>query len=86
MVQVPSVEEMLTTSEAAKKLGISPGRVRQLVVDGRLPVVRMGRDNFIRAADLALVQKRKTGRPPKPPTSTIANASSKRNSRRRRKS
>ena len=52
MVKDFSVDEFLTTSEAAKKLGVSPGRVRQLVVDGRLPVVRIGRDNLIRLADL----------------------------------
>jgi excisionase family DNA binding protein len=59
------MDELLTTSQAAKKLGVSAGRVRQMVVDGRLPVVRLGRDNLIRAADLALVKNRKTGRPPK---------------------
>jgi excisionase family DNA binding protein len=63
------VDELLTTSQAAKKLGLSAGRVRQLVADGRLPVVRLGRDNLIRAADLALVKDRKTGRPPKPSSS-----------------
>ena len=57
------MDEFLTTSEAAKKLGVSPGRVRQLVVDGRLPVVKIGRDNLIRLADLVLVKDRKTGRP-----------------------
>lgn len=59
------MDEFLTTSQAAQKLGVSAGRVRQMVVDGRLPVVRLGRDNLIRAADLALVKDRKTGRPPK---------------------
>ena len=63
MVKDFSVDQFLTTSEAAKKLGVSPGRVRQLVVDGRLPVVRIGRDNLIRLADLELVKDRKTGRP-----------------------
>lgn len=59
------MDELLTTSQAAQKLGVSAGRVRQMVVDGRLPVVRLGRDNLIRSADLALVKNRKTGRPPK---------------------
>lgn len=59
------MDELLTTGQAAQKLGVSAGRVRQMVVDGRLPVVRLGRDNLIRAADLALVKDRKTGRPPK---------------------
>jgi excisionase family DNA binding protein len=59
------MDELLTTSQAAQKLGVSAGRVRQMVADGQLPVVRLGRDNLIRAADLALVKDRKTGRPPK---------------------
>jgi excisionase family DNA binding protein len=69
MVITLVVDDLLTTGEAAKKLGVSAGRVRQLVVDGRLPVVRLGRDNLIRTADLALVKDRQTGRPRKPSTS-----------------
>jgi len=80
------VDELLTTSEAAKKLGVSPGRVRQLVVDGRLPVVKLGRDNLIRAADLGLVKERKTGRPPKRQSSAIGNVSRKQKAKKRRKS
>ncbi len=80
------MDELLTTSEAAKKLGVSPGRVRQLVVDGRLPVVKLGRDNLIRAADLALVKERKTGRPSKRQASTIGNVSRKQKAKKKRKS
>ncbi|MET0626757.1 MAG: helix-turn-helix domain-containing protein [Pyrinomonadaceae bacterium] len=56
---------MLTTKQAAEKLGVTPGRVRQMVADKVLPVIRIGRDNLIRASDLKLVEDRKPGRPPK---------------------
>ena len=79
-----SVDELLTTSQAAKKLRVSAGRVRQLVAEGRLPVVRLGRDNLVRAADLALVKERKTGRPAKPLSSGSRSVDPK--SKRKRKS
>lgn len=56
---------LLTTQEAAVKLGVTAGRVRQMIVDGQLPATKMGRDNFIRESDLRLVEDRKVGRPPK---------------------
>ncbi len=84
MVITVPVDELLTTGQAAKKLGVSAGRVRQLVVDGRLPVVRLGRDNLIRAADLALVKDRTIGRPPKPLSSE--SRSVERKSKRKQKS
>jgi len=59
------MDELLTTQQAAEKLGVSAGRVRQMVADGALPATRMGRDNFIRAVDLKLVEGRKPGRPRK---------------------
>jgi excisionase family DNA binding protein len=59
------MDKLLTTKEAAEKLGVSAGRVRQMIVDGQLPAVKMGRDNFITEADLKLVADRKPGRPPK---------------------
>jgi excisionase family DNA binding protein len=56
---------LLTTQQAAEKLGVTAGRVRQMIIDGQLPATKMGRDNFIREADLKLVAERKFGRPPK---------------------
>lgn len=55
----------LTTTEAAALLGVSAGRVRQLIVAGRLPSTKRGRDRFIpRAAAVALRdQDRPVGRP-----------------------
>lgn len=55
----------LTTQQVAEKLGVTAGRVRQMIVDGQLPAIKMGRDNFIKESDLRLVKARKVGRPPK---------------------
>ena len=56
---------LLTTLEAAERLGVTAGRVRQMIVDGQLPAMKMGRDNFIKESDLKLVENRKVGRPSK---------------------
>jgi excisionase family DNA binding protein len=61
--------ELLTTRDAAEKLGVSVLRVQQLIWDGRLPAKKMGRDYFINKDDLKLVANRKPGRPPKPKAS-----------------
>jgi excisionase family DNA binding protein len=59
------MERMLTTNEAAARLGVSAARVRRLILDGRLPSQKFGRDRMINEADLNLVQDRPPGRPPK---------------------
>ena len=56
---------LLTTQQVAEKLGVTAGRVRQMIIDGQLPATKMGRDNFIKESDLKLVENRKPGRPPK---------------------
>lgn len=53
----------LTTKQAAKALGVSAPRVRQLILAGRLPAVKFGRDLMILEADLDLVRVRNPGRP-----------------------
>jgi excisionase family DNA binding protein len=57
--------KLLTTKEAAARLGISVMRVQQLIWEGRLPAEKMGRDYFIKEDDLKLVAERKPGRPRK---------------------
>jgi excisionase family DNA binding protein len=57
--------ELLTTSQAAKKLKVTPRRVIALIEAGRLPASKLGRDYVIQAADLARVKDRKPGRPRK---------------------
>lgn len=58
------MNKWLTTQQAADKLGVTAGRVRQMIVDGQLPATKMGRDNFIDESDLKLVADRLVGRPP----------------------
>jgi excisionase family DNA binding protein len=61
--------DYLTTKQAAEKLGVSVGRIRQLVLGNRLPSIKKGRDRFILEKDLEVVRERKrTGRPPKAKT------------------
>jgi excisionase family DNA binding protein len=55
----------LTTQQAAERLGVTVSRVRQLVLQGRLPAEKFGRDLMIKESDLSLVADRKTGRPRK---------------------
>ena len=57
--------DFLTTKQVAEKLGISTRRVQALIVSGRLPAEKFGRDYMIREKDLKLVENRKVGRPKK---------------------
>jgi len=56
--------KILTTKEAAEVLNVSTARVRQMVLSGRLPAEKFGRDLMIQEKDLGLVAERKPGRPP----------------------
>lgn len=59
------LEGYLTTKEVAEKLGVSVGRVKQLVAEKRLPAVKVGHTNLIKENDLKLVETRQNGRPSK---------------------
>jgi excisionase family DNA binding protein len=59
------MNKLLTTQQAAEKLGISDARIRQLILNGRLPAQKLGRDLFIEESDLRLVSERRPGRPRK---------------------
>jgi len=56
---------LISTKEAAEKLGVSPLRVQQLIWEKRLPAQKIGRDYVIKEEDLKLVENRKVGRPAK---------------------
>ena len=79
------MQELLTTQQAAEKLGVSASRVRQFIIDGRLPATKLGRDNLIREADLKLVGDRKAGRPPQPENVSGKKSSRAPNSTRKRR-
>lgn len=57
--------KMLTTNEAANRLGVTVQRIHQFIKEERLPAEKMGRDYIIKDEDLKLVEDRKPGRPPK---------------------
>lgn len=60
---------LLTTQQAAERLGISQPRIYQLIGEGRLPAQKLGRDYVIDEKDLKLVENRPSpGRPPKAKT------------------
>lgn len=69
--------KLLTTKEAAARLGISVLRVQQLIWGGRLPAEKMGRDYFIKEDDLKLVEDRKPGRPRKAPDGKVSKQAAK---------
>ncbi len=66
MLQTRLMSAALTTRQAAERLGVTDSRIRHLVLEGRLPAEKFGRDLVIREHDLRLVEDRKVGRPPKP--------------------
>jgi len=62
------MSKLLTTEDAAKFLGVSTSRVRQLILEERLESVKYGRDHLIRKSELerfAKSGKKKPGRPRK---------------------
>ncbi len=56
--------KLLSTTEAAARLGLSVPRVQTFIWEGRLPAVKVGRSYAIDEDDLKLLEHRKTGRPP----------------------
>ncbi len=55
-----------TTTQAAEYLGVSPSRIRKLIVDGRLPSKKQGRDYVIHVGDIekfAKYGRKSIGRP-----------------------
>src|SRR5262245_16155129 len=56
--------KLMTTQEAAERLGVTSVRIRAMILAGRLPAERFGHVHMIKEEDLALVADRKPGRPP----------------------
>lgn len=66
-VEVDSRDPLVSTKEAAKLLGVSGARVRQMIRNGQLDWRKRGRDNFVhlRSVEERLVASPKAGRPKK---------------------
>lgn len=61
-------ETLITTAEAARILGVSPSRIRQFIIQGRLAAKKIGRDQLLKESDVhrfAAQPRHRTGRPPK---------------------
>ncbi len=59
--------KLYTTESAAEYLGVTPARIRQVILQGRLKSEKYGRDHLIRETDLRAYAeggKKKPGRPP----------------------
>ena len=57
--------KLITTKEAAERLGVTPSRIRAMIAAGRLKAHKFGRDHQIRESDLELIMERHAGRPRK---------------------
>lgn len=57
------VEGYLTVNETATQLGVSAGRVRQLVADGTLASIKVGNLRLIQKTDVEAFELPAMGRP-----------------------
>jgi site-specific DNA-methyltransferase (adenine-specific) len=63
-----TMSKYFTTQDAAEYLGVTPSRVRQLIIKNRIESEKVGRDHLIREATLEYFAehgKRTRGRPKK---------------------
>jgi excisionase family DNA binding protein len=67
-------KQTYTTEEAADLLGVTPGRVRQMIIDGLLETERFGRAHVVTAKAIEAAKQRRTkpGPAPKAPAETTA--------------
>ena len=70
--------KLLSSTEAAGRLGLSVARVQTFIWEGRLPAIKVGRSYAIDEDDLKLLADRKLGRPPKSAPSTKKRATGRR--------
>jgi excisionase family DNA binding protein len=59
------MKDYVSVPEAAKLLGVSPSRVRQLIGEQRIIATKVGRDNFLLKKDVDAFDKKDVGRPRK---------------------
>lgn len=58
-----AVNKYLTTKQAAERLGVTPGRVRQIVSAGDLRAEKIGRDIVIAEREIRRYKRPRRGRP-----------------------
>jgi excisionase family DNA binding protein len=75
--------ELLTTSEAAARLGLTLRAVQKMIEGGRLEARKVGRDYLIDPAALNSIPKQAAGRPPKASTKKAAPKVTKKSGRKR---
>jgi excisionase family DNA binding protein len=73
--------KLISSAEAATKLGVHITRVQVLIREGRLPAKQVGGTYVIQEEDLKLVKDRKPGRPQT--TKATKKKSAKKSARRR---
>jgi excisionase family DNA binding protein len=66
-----SLTDRVTTKEAARILGITDGRVRQMILKGQLRAKRFGRALTLSRSDVESLRGRKAGRPEKRRTAKL---------------
>lgn len=59
------MKNLISSKEAAEKLGLSLRRVQALITAGRLPAQKIGNSYVVNEKDLELVKERTPGRPSK---------------------
>jgi excisionase family DNA binding protein len=59
------MKDLISSKEAAKKLGVSIRRVQALITSGKLPAQKIGNSYVVQEKDLELVKNRQPGRPPR---------------------
>jgi excisionase family DNA binding protein len=59
------MKKLISSKEAAEKLGLSLRRVQALITSGRLPAQKIGNSYVVNEKDLELVKERTPGRPAK---------------------
>lgn len=57
------MKDLISSKEAAEKLGISLRRVQALITSGRLPAQKIGNSYVVDEKNLELVKERTPGRP-----------------------
>jgi len=66
------MNKVLTAKQTAKILKVNDSRIRQFILEGRLPATKFANAWMIKEKDLATIKERKPGRPRRSKKSTQA--------------